>query len=283
MTLIMRDSVTPLAIPLAGTDIAAGYLDGSFSDVPELAARFPHVPNVLIDVNGSNVRANVRDWETGDKGGNLETWVADHNTAAGVKDAVVYCNRSTIPEVRQLTGSQILGKDYFLWVATLDGTLFTPADYPGALACQDKGSSQVHANYDESVVWTTAPVAWTGYKPDVPPVVVPPPALPAQWTYGTPRYVTAKRGRSSFSLTFTAPSTSLPLGLVLPGITEYEVAVVKGKTLTGADLLSYPRFPAKAKNPQTFQGGSLPLLGAVTVGVRVYDPKHASPWATVTI
>lgn len=167
MTFIMRDSTNPNFIPYAGTDIAAGYIDGPFADETQLRRRFPHIPTILIDVNGSQPAAHVRDWETGDKAGNLSTWVAEHNDATGVKDAVVYCNRSTIQEVRNLTGSHILGKDYFLWIATLDGTLFTPQMYPGVLACQDKGSPP-NPGYDESVVWPTAPVAWTGYKKPIP-------------------------------------------------------------------------------------------------------------------
>lgn len=153
MTRIMRDSTTPNAIPLAGTDIAAGYINGNYANMTALAARFPHVPRVSIDVLGTAPQAAVRDWETGDKSGSLEQWCIDHNKASGKKDAVVYCNRSTLPEVRQLTGSQILAVDYWLWIATLDSTIVTPQIYPGTIACQDKGSNQLHANYDESVVF----------------------------------------------------------------------------------------------------------------------------------
>lgn len=153
MTRIMRDATTVNNIPVSGTDIAAGYVNGRFRNDVELATRFPHLPRVLIDVVGDTSVAAVRDWETGDKGGSLEQWVMDHNAQSGVKDAVVYCNRDTIPEVRQLTGSQILGVDYWLWVATLDGTMFTPQMYPGVIACQDKGSGQTHGDYDESVVF----------------------------------------------------------------------------------------------------------------------------------
>lgn len=153
MTRIMRDSVNVASIPLAGTQIAAGYDDGNWKTITALLARFPHLPIVHIDVNGSTPSAHVRDWETGDKAGNLRDWVVEHNKLSGRKDAVVYCNRATIPEVRNLTGDQILNKDYFLWIATLDGTLYTPSMLPGVIACQDKGAAQVHANYDESVVW----------------------------------------------------------------------------------------------------------------------------------
>lgn len=171
MTRTMRDSTTPDAIPLPGTDIAAGYSDGDYANLTALAARFPHIPRVAIDVNGSDPAADVRDWETGDKAGSLEQWVIDHNQHTGKKDAVIYCNRDTLPEVRQLTGSQILAVDYWLWVATLDGTVIMPGPddlahgtYPGVIACQDKGQG----SYDDSLVFA----AW--WKPAGPP---PPPLV----------------------------------------------------------------------------------------------------------
>jgi hypothetical protein len=162
MTRTMRDSINPSAIPLAGTDIAAGYANGTYANLPALAARFPHIPRVSIDVRGDLAEADVRDWETGDKGGSLEQWVIDHNRASGHKDAVVYCNRDTIPEVRQLTGSQLLAVDYWLWIATLDGTIVMPGPdhlgsppytYPGVIACQDRNTAQPSPGYDTSLVF----------------------------------------------------------------------------------------------------------------------------------
>jgi hypothetical protein len=164
MTLIMRDSVRAADIPLAGTDIVCGYSDGTYADARALASRFPGIPRLLIDVNGYNVKADVRDWETGDKAGNLAGWVREHNAVAGQRNAIIYCNRSTIPEVRALTGAYVLGVDYWLWIATLDGTIFGPSQYPHIVACQNKGSNQTHANYDESIVWPTAPFQWSGYR-----------------------------------------------------------------------------------------------------------------------
>lgn len=244
MTLIMRDSVTPLAIPLSGTQIAAGYDDGTFNDVAALRARFPHIANVLIDVNGGLPRAHVRDWETGDKGGSLANWVAQHNQATGVRDAVVYCNRSTIAEVRSLTGSHVLGKDYFLWVATLDGSIITPSQQPGLLACQDKGSQQVHANYDESVVWTTAPVWWTGWTPT-------PPVPPANWAYPAPAAMTASGGKTSVRLNWTRNYGGHPQP------DHYVVWVYEGTTANADTLVAtYPRFTING-SAITWEGGSL--------------------------
>lgn len=158
MTRIMGDSTTLDLIPLT-VNIAASYANGAYAVTSDdISARFPpdKYGNVLIDVTGSAPAVQVRDWETGNKGGSLEQWIIDHNKATGKKDAVVYCNRSTIPEVRQLTGSQVLGRDYWLWVATLDGSLLTPDDYPGVVACQDKGPSLTGGHWDSSIVWDSS-------------------------------------------------------------------------------------------------------------------------------
>lgn len=165
MTRVMGDSTNYLAIPTS-VQIAAVYDDGQLGVVTtaQLEARFPHARygQVWIDVLGSKPQAQVRDWETGDKAGSLEQWVIDHNKATQKKDAVVYCNRSTLPEVRQLTGSQVLGKDYWLWVSTLDGTVVTagpdhlgsaPYTYPGVIACQLKGAALTGGDWDQSLVY----------------------------------------------------------------------------------------------------------------------------------
>lgn len=147
MTRIGGDSVNLASNP-AGVDIAFYYVNGHEGVATQAQAQARHPGKLVlgIDVNGSAPSAAVRDWETGDKGGSLEQWVTDHNKASGRKDACVYCNRSTIAEVRQLTGSQVLGQDYFLWVSTLDGTLYTG---PGVIGCQ----VATIGGYDLSVIW----------------------------------------------------------------------------------------------------------------------------------
>lgn len=147
MTRIGGDSVNLASNP-AGVDVAFYYINGSLGVTTgaDAAKRHPGKVVLGIDVNGSAPSAAVRDWETGDKGGSLEQWVIDHNKASGTRDAAVYCNRSTIAEVRQLTGSQVLGTDYHLWVATDDGTLYAE---PGTVACQ----VATIGGYDLSVIW----------------------------------------------------------------------------------------------------------------------------------
>lgn len=159
MTRIGGDSVNLAANP-AGVDVAFYYTTGHLGVTTQADAQARHPGKVVlgIDVTGADPSAAVRDWETGDKGGNLEQWVKDHNEASGRKDACVYCNRSTIGEVRRLTGSQVLGRDYWLWVTTLDGTLVHPGPdhlgsepftYPGVVACQ----VATLGGYDLSVIW----------------------------------------------------------------------------------------------------------------------------------
>jgi hypothetical protein len=190
---IMGDSTNLAHIPLT-VQIAAYYDDGSLgvATPAQVEQRFPHAKYgwCVIDVNGSTPAADVRDWETGDKAGSLEQWVIDHNAAAGKKNAVVYCNRSTIPEVRQLTGSQILGTDYWLWVATLDGTVFGPGQYPHVIANQVKGAQLTGGDWDMSVVYDDTfflPLAKPKPAPKPPKAQVPPGQWnnPKVWTWAS--------------------------------------------------------------------------------------------------
>jgi hypothetical protein len=54
MTRIMRDSTTPTDITHHGTDLVAGYSNGNFKWSKAGFARFPGIPHVHIDVNGTN-------------------------------------------------------------------------------------------------------------------------------------------------------------------------------------------------------------------------------------
>lgn len=153
MTRTMGDSSTFGDVPKT-FDIIAAYINGheGVATKAEMDEKYPASTfgHVLIDVTGRNPEAQVRDWETGDKSGSLEQWVIDHNKNSGTNDAVVYCNKSTIEEVRLLTGSQVLATDYFLWVATLDDTVYGA---PGVIACQNKGATQTGGHWDSSLVY----------------------------------------------------------------------------------------------------------------------------------
>jgi hypothetical protein len=169
---VMYDSVDSATIPANATIIGC-YSTGKYANVAAMRTRFPNARLVQIDTTGLNPEADVRDWETGDKSGNLRQWVIDHNTHSGKKDAVIYCNRDTLPEVRRLTGDQMLGVDYWLWQANLDGT-FT-AVYPTATVAVQG----INANgYDISYVFLPW---WKAILPPPPPPPPPPPIGVTNW------------------------------------------------------------------------------------------------------
>ena len=254
-TLTMRDSTNAAHIPLAGTDIACGYINGSV--VPPtwnaVLARFPDIPKVAIDVFGNAPGAQARDWETGDKGGDLEQWVIDHNRLSGAKDAVIYCNRDTIPEVRLLTGSQILNRDYYLWIATLDGTVFGPHQLAGVIACQDKGSNLTGGDYDESVVWPNAAIWWSDGVIASSPAQQPPAAA---GRLGAPRSLAVTAGDTSVRVTRCDPAPG-------PVPDHYHVSVYTGSYPSQGTLVaSYPRYMKAA--PKQFGG-----LGGIASGTHM--------------
>jgi hypothetical protein len=111
---------------------------------------FPKWQHVPIDVKGDRPDyARVFDVETFDippwKTETIITAYRAHNpvSRAGHRP-VIYCNRSTIPAVREGTGKYILGTDYLLWVAA-PGSIYTGH---GVIACQNVWSR----TYDSSVV-----------------------------------------------------------------------------------------------------------------------------------
>lgn len=166
----MYDSTDLSLIPQTGAELIGYYLNGRFAaNTDELEARFPadrytHVP---IDVTGAMAhKARVFDVETGDIfPGNtqrcIEAFNQDNPEYHNGARPVLYCNRSTIKAVRVGTGPYKLGRDYYLLVATLDGSHFTgdsfTSDAPqGVIGCQvaTLGSASVGAYYDYSVIYS---------------------------------------------------------------------------------------------------------------------------------
>lgn len=155
MTRIMRDSTAPADIPTAGTDLVAGYLDGSFAWPSAGWARFTSAPHVTIDVNGTRPDADVLDVETGDAtpSGSV-VWIRKALAVAGRADVpVLYCNQSNRPAIiaDQSAAGFAAGRDYKLWVATLDGTQ-TLSDMTGVVAVQYAGEALTGHHYDQSIV-----------------------------------------------------------------------------------------------------------------------------------
>jgi hypothetical protein len=170
MTRYMYDSTTLGDIP-SDAQMVAVYGSGDFRMSSDLvSARFPHAVKVYIDVNGTAPACTVRDWEPGDEEGSLESWVIlskRYNARP-----TIYCDRADIARVRQETGSQVLGKDYWLWVATLDGSW--SLSYPDApagsvVAVQYQGMAQTGIHADRSIVFDPY---WPVFKPAAVPVPV---------------------------------------------------------------------------------------------------------------
>jgi len=174
VTRIMRDSTTPADIPVAGTQLVAGYANGIYQWTPDGYARFPGIPHVYIDVNGTDpAGAGVLDIEQGDASiATAVSWVKARTALKpGAYPPIIYCDRSNmglLTEAMTAAGLHIV-KDYRLWVATLDGTAVLP-DMLGVTAVQCKGEKMTGGHYDESIVYDDT---WHAPAPPPPP---PPPA-----------------------------------------------------------------------------------------------------------
>lgn len=149
---IGRDSITASHIPIAGTDIAMGYVNGHWPSANDFGARFPNIPHVTIDVNGQRPDADVLDIENGDATPQgAVSWVRA-KLARGGEKPVLYVNRGNITPVFNAMASAgyHIVSHFYTWLATLDGTQRI-ADMTGVLAVQYLGN--VPANYDESIIW----------------------------------------------------------------------------------------------------------------------------------
>lgn len=175
VTSTMLDSINIRAMVApalaSGAKKIAYYLNGYYAvaSIAAVDALFPPKTfgQVPIDVNGDRPDyALAGDVETGDmkpgQTGNWITWWNKVNPAykAGQRP-ILYCNRDAIPDVRTGTGAYLLGRDYYLWVATGDGTVYDgagltgPYAKSGVIACQNTWSRL----YDSSVVFND------GWKP----------------------------------------------------------------------------------------------------------------------
>jgi hypothetical protein len=156
MTRIMRDSTDLKDIPIHGTDIVAGYVNGKFRATKKDFARFPGIPHVRIDVFGTDPDVGIVDCEKGDVTVPGAVAWAKNRKAAHPRwyPPIIYCNRSTLTPLfneMNAAGLQIV-HDFRLWIATLDGTEKVP-DMTGVTAVQYAGESITGGHYDESIVY----------------------------------------------------------------------------------------------------------------------------------
>lgn len=176
MTRVMRDSTRATDIPVAGTQLAAGYANGIYRWTTDDWARFPGIPHVYIDVIGDDpVGCGVLDVENGDASVTTAvTWTRDRKAHYGSGLAyppLVYCNRSTLTPLFNAMGAAGLAivRDYRLWIATLDGVTKTVPDMTGVTAVQWRPAtaSSGPGHHDESIVYDTA---WHEAATELPPV-----------------------------------------------------------------------------------------------------------------
>lgn len=196
MTRIMRDSTSAGDIPLDGTQLVAGYGNGSFAWDAAAWARFPHIPRASIDVNGSQWYRDVLDVEAGDATvATAVAWVKEKWQHTIIYPPVIYCSRDTLTPLfnaMNAAGFQVV-HHFRLWVATLDGTKDLP-DMTGVTAVQYAGSNETGAHYDESIVYDDA---WQPGMPaptPTPPVQQPRHGVLVELPGGTPLPLTSTDG-----------------------------------------------------------------------------------------
>lgn len=153
-TRIMVDSVELSGMRDVPCDIVAFYTD--LVSTAEAAAMYPGKRYNPIDRRGNTPQiSRTLDVEPGCfwPANGCESYITEWNARNPAYHnggrLVIYCSRGTIGEVRTGTGKYVHGKDYFLWVATGDGSLYTG---PGVVACQNIWSR----TYDSSVVYSSA-------------------------------------------------------------------------------------------------------------------------------
>jgi len=153
----MYDGINTLAAGIArsfpNAAMVAGYVNGAYAWSQADWDLFPHAVHVQITVSASANAGDVLDVESGDATpGQTAGWIRQRK-AVGYYRPSIYCNLSTVPAVRQGTGSYILGKDYDIWVADWTGSPHevTAPGLPSATCSATQYENT--AGYDASVVY----------------------------------------------------------------------------------------------------------------------------------
>ena len=155
----MFDGVNLARVPKRGATMIAYYED--LYTAREVSALFPSWSKIPINRHGNLTDTwRVLDVETGaiSPTDDLEALILDFNEHSVYFPTggrpVIYCDRNNIADVREKTGRYILGRNYYLWIATLDGTQATAESLGlptgSVVACQDRG----YPAYDSSVVYS---------------------------------------------------------------------------------------------------------------------------------
>lgn len=155
-TITMFDTVTPSAIGrLASTssDAVAGYIDGRFRDLPQLAIEYPGHRHFSIAVFWTD-DGDFLDVETGDATpAQVPAWVK-RQFDRGSHFVGLYANGSTWPAIFQaLLAAGISPHRVVKWLAQPTGKPHIP---PGFDGCQYSFTGPQGQNVDESIFWAAS-------------------------------------------------------------------------------------------------------------------------------
>jgi hypothetical protein len=158
----MYDATNIASIPLTGAEMIGCYADGTYENVTAAAQRFPHLQIVTIDTRGTDPKARVLDYEPGDvqSPASAAAWVRA-SKAAGNEYPTIYCDRSDMTTLVPYLGGAglVIGKDVYLWIATLDGTWkqFEGAIGVVAVQYQDEGGYDISMVFDDRWIPVAVP------------------------------------------------------------------------------------------------------------------------------
>ena len=267
MAIAMPDSADSRNL-LPGYDAYASYVDGGIGDQPNaarVAAAFPSAQHLTIALSAGH-DADCLDVEPGAASpSDVPGWI-ERQHARGIARPVVYASVSTMRDeiIPLIAPGALVGWDPRLWTAHYG---------LGAHICGPKTCGELPTDADGT--------QWTDAYPGVGGALIDMSALAddffgaaPDWVFSSVRGLTARGGRTSVSLAWSAP-----LGPAPEAVHHYQVTIRE----TGQDVPTYPRDVPKGGNPQVWQGGSLPPgtdLEALVRAVAVNG--HASPWAEVT-
>lgn len=130
MSTVMYDSTDYTSIP-TGATMVAGYIDGRYAWSSDAWNSFPNARKVKIAVFPTTQGGDVLDVENGDATpAQAVSWVQARRNAGA--DPVVYCNRSTWPQVTQAFTAAGVAQPLY-WIADWTWAAHIPS---GAVACQ---------------------------------------------------------------------------------------------------------------------------------------------------
>jgi hypothetical protein len=235
----MYDAVTASNIP-GGATMVAGYDDGRYVNVAEMAARFPRARVVTITVFASDDEGMVLDVERGDASPEEAPGWAARRRARGF-DPSVYCSTDTWPAVRAAFAAAGVAEPHW-WIAGWDGD---PAIPPGAVAKQygNQGPYDISsvADYWPGVDPVPTPPSHPQEETDMPQFTIDPGQKDAGVTFARGRYSTVGFFCDN---TFTGgpadPGAQLRVVLWATGTAPVVRAVAVSNKDSGQAVVSFP-------------------------------------------